>query len=152
MGSGGLGNTELGLLCVRARSASWVLLGKGLPAATAYWAAPPLLGKLVGDLRHNSCCAIGEAAYLPPNVYQCILDPPLGTLRAGGLQISSKEQLHLLQRFPAAQAVVHTLRPAFLELAAVPRGSLLGPRCSFEGLRKATRDPAGAVYELQLGS
>jgi hypothetical protein len=43
------------------------------------------------------------------------------------------------------------LSPAFLELTDVPRGALLGARCSLEGLRKASREPAGSVYELQLG-
>lgn len=66
-------------------------------------------------------------------------------------QLPSQEQLHLLQGFPGAAAAAAVLRPAFLELTTVPRGALLGPRCSFEGLRKATREPAGVVYEVQLG-
>lgn len=67
-------------------------------------------------------------------------------------QLPPEEQLSLLQMYPAAEGVAAVLRPAFLELAAVTRGALLGPRCAFEGLRKATRDPAGAVYEVLLGS
>lgn len=67
-------------------------------------------------------------------------------------QIGSQEQLALLQGFPQAEGAAEVLRPAFLELAAVPRGALLGARCSLEGIRKASREPAGAVYELQLGS
>ncbi len=66
-------------------------------------------------------------------------------------QLPSQEQLQLLQGFPGAAAAAAVLRPAFLELTPVARGALLGPRCSFEGLRKATREPAGAVYEVQLG-
>ncbi|PRW59970.1 BRCT domain DNA repair [Chlorella sorokiniana] len=67
-------------------------------------------------------------------------------------QLPPGEQLSLLQAYPAAEGAAAVLRPAFLELAALPRGDLLGPRCAFEGLRKATRDPAGAVYEVLLGS
>ncbi|KAL4458919.1 hypothetical protein ABPG75_013784 [Micractinium tetrahymenae] len=66
-------------------------------------------------------------------------------------QLLSQEQLHLLQSFPGAASTAAVLRPAFLELVPLARGALLGPRCSFEGLRKATREPAGAVYEVQLG-
>lgn len=66
-------------------------------------------------------------------------------------QLPAQEQLQLLRGFPGAAAAAAVLRPAFLELAPVLRGGLLGPRCSFEGLRKATREPAGAVYEVQLG-
>lgn len=66
------------------------------------------------------------------------------------LQMPPHELLQLLQSFPAAAGVQAVLRPAFLELAAVPRGALLGARASFEGLRKATREPGGAVYELLL--
>lgn len=66
-------------------------------------------------------------------------------------QVSCEEQLQLLRSFPAAHGVAAVLRPAFLELAPVTRGTLLGPRSSLEGLRKATREPAGSVYELQLG-
>lgn len=65
--------------------------------------------------------------------------------------LQPEEQLQLLQAFPGAEGAGAALRGAFLELAPLPRGALLGPRCRFEGLRKATRDPAGAVYELQLG-
>lgn len=68
------------------------------------------------------------------------------------LQLAPAEQLSLLQAYPAAEGAAAVLRPAFLELAALSRGALLGPRCAFEGLRKATRDPAGAVYEVLLGS
>jgi hypothetical protein len=62
-----------------------------------------------------------------------------------------EEQLHTLQSFPEAAAAA-ALRATFLELTPVQRGVLLGPRCSFDGLRKATRDPGGAVYEVLLGS
>lgn len=66
-------------------------------------------------------------------------------------QIGSQEQLQLLRSFPEAEGAAAVLRPAFLELAGVTRGRLLGARCSLEGLRKASREPAGSVYELRLG-
>ena len=67
-------------------------------------------------------------------------------------QIEPHEQLQLLQSFPAAERAAAALRGAFLELTPLPRGALLGPRSSLEGLRKATREPAGAVYEVRLSS
>lgn len=66
-------------------------------------------------------------------------------------QLQPQEQLQLLQAFPAAAGAAAVLRPAFLDLAPVPRGALLGPRVALEGLRKATREPGGAVYEVLLG-
>ncbi|PSC76077.1 hypothetical protein C2E20_0748 [Micractinium conductrix] len=65
--------------------------------------------------------------------------------------LGNQEQLQLLQTFPAADSAAAVLRPAFLELQELRRGALLGPRTAFEGLRKATREPTGTVYEVLLG-
>ena len=62
-----------------------------------------------------------------------------------------EEVLALLKAHPGARAAAALLRPAFLELQAVQRGALLGPRVGWEGLVKATREPCGTVYELRLG-
>ena len=67
------------------------------------------------------------------------------------LQLHPQEQLQLLRAAAAAGGAAAVLRPAFLELAPVPRGALLAARVAFEGLRKATREPGSAVYELLLG-
>lgn len=77
---------------------------------------------------------------------------PTLTASHAPLQVPPAEQLSLLKAYPAAEGAAAVLRPAFLELRPLARGALLGPRCAFEGLRKATRDPAGAVYEVLLGS
>ena len=63
----------------------------------------------------------------------------------------AEEVLALLCMHPSAVTTVQLLRPAFLELQPLPRGALLGARCSWEGIAKATREPAGSVYELRLG-
>jgi hypothetical protein len=44
----------------------------------------------------------------------------------------------------ALAAAVHAAGPG------APRGLLLGARCAFEGLSRATRDPAGTIYEVHL--
>eukprot|EP00887_Chlorella_sp_A99_P006628 scaffold3.g6628.t1 len=68
-----------------------------------------------------------------------------------GESLAPEEVLALLRAHPGAAAAAQTLRPAFLELRPVARGALLGARVAWEGLVKATREPAGAVYELRLG-
>jgi hypothetical protein len=97
----------------------------------------------LGGLQHTAAEHAGTDGWSlhgpPPNLACC------------APQIGIQEQLQLLQGIPEAEGAAAVLRPAFLELAAVPRGALLGARCSLEGLRKASREPAGSVYELQLG-
>ena len=72
---------------------------------------------------------------------------PLSTHRP---QLPPAEVLELLRACPPDGGAAAALRRAFLELAPLRRGELLGARTSFEGLRKATREPGGAVYEATL--
>lgn len=63
--------------------------------------------------------------------------------------LALEEQMTLMRGSgPAAQLV----RAAFVDMQALPRGQLLGSRCSFEGLFKAQRDGHGTIYELRLAA
>ena len=61
-----------------------------------------------------------------------------------------EEVLALLRSAPGGRAAP-SLRAAFAGGEPVARGALLGARVALEGLRRATRDPGGCVYEVQLG-
>ncbi|KAL6767589.1 hypothetical protein ACKKBF_B35860 [Auxenochlorella protothecoides x Auxenochlorella symbiontica] len=62
-----------------------------------------------------------------------------------------EEGMALMQQGGLAGAAGQALRRAFLDDVPITRAHLLGPRLRFEGLSRATRDPAAAVYEVWLG-
>jgi hypothetical protein len=80
---------------------------------------------------------------------------PPGGLTCGGLL--SALHAHYAQQTVLDNATARLLHaahgaPAGAAAAgdAVPRSALLGARLSLEGVVRATRDPAGAVYEVLL--
>lgn len=68
-----------------------------------------------------------------------------------GAVVDREEGMALMQQGGLAGAAGQALHFAFLDDVPVTRAHLLGPRHCFEGLTRAARDPAAAVYEVWLG-
>ncbi len=108
-----------------------------------------------GQLLLGPVSAAGQPGGLGPGAVASTIGGAGGAtaLSAGhgtaGSGAAGSSALALAQAKPAvARALLSALKGSGGQVA---RGVLLGSRCAFEGLARATRDPSGTVYEVRIG-